>query len=110
MPSASAARAARIVAPVARRARSTSSVRPGQTQRQLLAPLEPAVADALDPVGGVRPTEVVPSGGLRVVDVDAVEALRLLAHHAVLAEREAVALGERIRVHVVREGAHCVPR
>ena len=84
--------------------------RPGQTQRKLLPSLQPAVADAFDPVGGVRPTEVVPSCGVRVVDVDAVEALRLLAHHAVLAEREAVPLGERIRVDVVREGAHCVPR
>jgi hypothetical protein len=84
--------------------------RPGQPQRELLPSLEAPVTDAFDPVGGVRPTEVVPTRCVRVVHVDAVEALRLLAHHAVLAEREAVPLGERIRVHVVREGAHCVPR
>ena len=67
-----------------------------EAERQRLAPLQPPLAHALDPVAGVRPAGSAPAGGVRTQHVDAVEPLGRLPDEPVLGQREPVPLGQRV--------------
>ena len=105
-PSASAARDASSVAPVARRERSTSSgdhgrPSPSSSRRSSRPSRTRSTQSAV-----VRPQQLLPRGRRSRRHLHVREPLRALPHEPVLREREPVAVGERVRVDVVGEGAH----
>ena len=104
-PSASAARGASSVAPVARRERSTSSGDHGRpspsSSRRSSRPSRTRSTQSAACVRRAPPTWPPERRHLH-----AREPLRALPHEPVLREREPVAGGERVRVDVVGEGAH----
>ena len=106
MPSCSAARAAATVEPVACSERDASAGDHGRPEARRLAPVEQAVAHAPHPLRVVREQRVVPRDRRRLEDRHVRRPGERRPHEAVLRLREAVPLGEREAVAVVRVGPH----